>query len=86
MSRVRRFDTLLENFLRVQHEAGKLPCSDQPRYFFPEDYPDPDTRRVVTRIAKRLCSGCPIKTECFTYAIESNQRYGIFGGTSPSER
>lgn len=86
MTRVRRFDTLLENFLRVQHEAGDVPCTDYPTYFFPEDFPDADARRVAIKIAKKLCGDCPIRDACRTYAIESNQRYGIWAGTLPSER
>jgi hypothetical protein len=33
-----------------------------------------------------LCGECPIKDKCFTYAIETNQRFGIWAGTTPSER
>lgn len=86
MSELRHFDTPYVEFLRAIHEAGGVPCERSPKYFFPEDYPDPDLRRVSTRIAKRLCAECPIKQTCFTYAIESNQRYGIWAGTLPSER
>lgn len=86
MSDLRHFDTAQVNFLRVIHEAGGVPCERKPEYFFPEDFPDPDLRRVATRIAKRLCDECPIKAKCFDYALETNQRYGIWAGTLPSER
>lgn len=86
MSDYRHFDTPYIEFLRVIHAAGGVPCERSPQYFFPEDYPDPDVRRVATRIAKRLCGECPIRKTCFTYAIESNQRFGIWAGTTPAER
>jgi len=82
----RHFDTAYVNFLRKIHEAGRVPCEGRDNLFFPEDLPNPDHRKLVTKIAKRLCQECPIQKACFTYAIESNQRHGIWGGTSPSER
>jgi len=33
-----------------------------------------------------MCSGCPVKITCFEYALETDQRHGIWGGTSPNER
>ena len=35
--------------------------------------------------AKKICSGCPIAVECLTWAI-ANEDFGIWGGTTPSER
>jgi len=86
MAGYRHFDSDYENFLWEIHKVGGVPCETNPKYFFPEDFPDADTRRVAVKIAKSLCAECPIKQKCFTYAIESNQRYGIWAGTLPSER
>lgn len=66
--------------------VGTTPCMDCPEVFFPEDYTDRHTRAYAINVAKALCDTCPIKNECFTYAHESNQRYGIWAGTLPSER
>jgi WhiB family redox-sensing transcriptional regulator len=66
--------------------AGGVPCQDIPEIFFPEDFPDPDTRKLAIKTAKRLCGICPLKTQCLNYAIESGQTYGIWAGTLPSER
>jgi hypothetical protein len=82
----RHFDTPFIEFLRVIHKAGRVPCDGRAYLFFPEDLPNPEEKKLVTKIAKKLCGECPIKQECFTYAIESNQRHGIWGGTSPNER
>lgn len=36
--------------------------------------------------AKNVCTDCPVKSECLTFAITTNQEYGIWGGTSEEER
>lgn len=66
--------------------VGETPCQTIPEAFFPEDFTDRDTREYVIRLAKKLCNSCPIKLQCFTYAQETNERYGIWAGTLPSER
>jgi hypothetical protein len=41
---------------------------------------------------KRVCATCLIRTECLEMAVQAEQgewrthRYGIFGGTTPTER
>lgn len=67
-------------------KEGRVPCMDCPDVFFPEDYPDKYTREYAIKVARKLCNGCPIKEECFTYAVESHERYGIWAGTLPGER
>lgn len=51
----------------------------EPDTFFPE-------KGGSTREAKRICSGCPVKTECLEYALENDERFGIWGGLSERER
>lgn len=36
--------------------------------------------------AKRICAGCPVKTECLDYAMTNKEIYGVWGGTSEEER
>jgi WhiB family transcriptional regulator, redox-sensing transcriptional regulator len=73
-------------FLKQIQAAGGVACEENPDVFFPEDFPDTDVRAVAVAMAKRMCNACPIKKECLTYAIESNQRFGIWAGTLASER
>lgn len=80
------FDTGYWKFLKKIQEAGGVPCEDHGDLFYPEDFPDQQVRQIAVAAAKRLCNACPIKNDCLEYAIESNQRYGIWAGTSPSER
>jgi WhiB family redox-sensing transcriptional regulator len=36
--------------------------------------------------AKEVCSICPVSDACLEYALETNQRSGVWGGTSEKER
>lgn len=80
------FTSRFIKLLSAVHEAGSVPCETYPELWFPEDFPDPESRQQATKTAKKLCGMCKIKTECFEYALETNQQFGIWGGTSPDER
>ncbi len=51
---------------------------------------DPDVFHPVrggSRDAAFLaCKGCPVKAECFDYAMENRIEIGIWGGTSAKQR
>ena len=50
--------------------------------FFPTtDSPDSSVER-----AKAVCAICPVSEKCLQYALETNQRSGIWGGTTEDER
>jgi len=36
--------------------------------------------------AKAICAACPVMDDCLSYALETNQRSGIWGGTTEKER
>ena len=36
--------------------------------------------------AKKICSECPVQTDCLAYAVETGQRFGVWGGTTEEER
>lgn len=36
--------------------------------------------------AKAICIGCPVLKQCLDYAITNDIPYGVWGGTSQSER
>lgn len=50
-----------------------------PELFFPE--PGDDARE-----ARSLCRVCPVRTDCLAHALATNQRFGIWGGRSASQR
>ncbi len=55
-------------------------CLDaDPEAFFPE-------KGGSTREAKRICAACPVREECLQYALDNDERFGIWGGLSERER
>jgi WhiB family redox-sensing transcriptional regulator len=50
-----------------------------PEAFFP-------AKGGSTREAKRVCRSCEVKGECLDYALENDERFGIWGGMSERER
>jgi WhiB family redox-sensing transcriptional regulator len=57
-----------------------------PRIFFPSN------SNGEVNAAKRICKGqdgepvCPVIDECLVYAMDHDERFGIWGGTSERER
>jgi WhiB family redox-sensing transcriptional regulator len=47
--------------------------------FFPE-------KGGSSRPAKRVCAGCTVRTQCLAYALDNDERFGIWGGMSERER
>lgn len=44
------------------------------------------SRKKQVKEAKAVCHRCPVKTECLVWALRTQQRYGVLGGMSESER
>jgi WhiB family redox-sensing transcriptional regulator len=56
-----------------------LCAQTDPEAFFPE-------KGGSTREAKKVCLTCDVRTECLEYALEHDERFGIWGGLSERER
>ena len=56
-----------------------LCAQTDPEAFFPE-------KGGSTREAKKVCTGCEVRAECLEYALENDERFGIWGGLSERER
>lgn len=56
-----------------------LCAQTDPEAFFPE-------KGGSTREAKRICLSCEVRTECLEYALDNEERFGIWGGLSERER
>jgi|GEM_PF-1584996 len=60
-------------------QSEGLCAQTDPEAFFPE-------KGGSTREAKKICSGCEVKAECLGYALDNDERFGIWGGLSERER
>lgn len=38
------------------------------------------------RRAKEICRGCPIVVACLKWALDNNEKWGVWGGTTYEER
>jgi WhiB family redox-sensing transcriptional regulator len=51
---------------------------------------DPDTwfpeKGGSVREAKQVCARCPVRAECLEYALAHDERFGVWGGLSETER
>lgn len=59
--------------------ADALCAQTDPDEFFPE-------KGGSTRHAKAICARCPVQAECVDYALDNDERFGIWGGLSERER
>ncbi|MCI0425303.1 MAG: WhiB family transcriptional regulator [Actinobacteria bacterium] len=48
-------------------------------------FPDKEDMVGIAR-AKAVCAGCPVADECLSWALETNQTEGIWGGHTAKER
>lgn len=56
-----------------------LCAQTDPELFFPE-------KGGSTGGAKRVCLACPVRDDCLEYALDNDERFGIWGGLSERER
>ena len=56
-----------------------LCAQTDPEAFFPE-------KGGSTREAKRVCLTCEVQADCLDYALQHDERFGIWGGLSERER
>ena len=70
---------VLASILPEPWMSDALCAQTDPDAFYPE-------KGGSTRDAKRVCSVCPVRDECLRFAIEHNERWGVWGGYSERER
>lgn len=60
-------------------------CRDEdPELFFPIATTGPGAAQVAA--AKVVCQRCPVVEPCLTWALETGQDSGVWGGTSEDDR
>lgn len=72
------FDVFYEQVSQEWQEQALCAQTD-PEAFFPE-------KGGSTREAKRICRACVVRDQCLEYALEHDERFGIWGGLSERER
>ena len=60
-------------------QVDSLCAQTDPEAFFPE-------KGGSTREAKKICTSCEVRAQCLEYALENDERFGIWGGLSERER
>lgn len=60
--------------------------SKDPELFYGPDGEGVNAYKRRVRAAKRVCFGCPIRDECLAWALETGERYGVWGGMTERER
>ncbi len=76
-SRARLFGMADTTDLRWYEYA--LCAQADPEAFYPK-------KSGSVREAKRVCRSCEVTDQCLEYAMENNERYGVWGGMSVRER
>ena len=61
-------------FSTWREDAACLDIVDDVSFF-----PDAEDLSAIAR-AKAVCATCPVASECLTWAIETNQSEGVWGG------
>lgn len=73
---------LLNKSLQIENprlSEDALCAQTDPEVFFPE-------KGGSTRDAKKICGACMVRSACLEYALENQERFGIWGGLSERER
>jgi WhiB family transcriptional regulator, redox-sensing transcriptional regulator len=64
---------------RRMWRADALCAQTDPEAFFPDKGESPAA-------AKAVCRACPVTAECLAWALEHDERFGVWGGLSERER
>lgn len=65
-----------------RHDAA---CrTKDPELFFPTGTSGPAIAQTAQ--AKAVCHSCPVASDCLTWALQSGQDAGVWGGMSEDER
>ena len=70
----------LDDLLRPAAWTASALCAQaDPEEWFPE-------KGSSTRMAKAICSRCPVRADCLSEALANGERFGVWGGLSERER
>jgi WhiB family redox-sensing transcriptional regulator len=68
---------------RVLSWRSSAACSGLPHNIF---FPSAEANDAEVAYAKEICDSCQVADACLEFAFETNQRSGVWGGTSEEDR
>ncbi|WP_200936693.1 WhiB family transcriptional regulator [Frigoribacterium sp. Leaf186] len=74
-----RTTTTTDDENQLAWQVDSLCAQTDPEAFFPE-------KGGSTRDAKKICASCDVRAQCLEYALQNDERFGIWGGLSERER
>lgn len=74
------FDTIIPPRTPVPAWQAQALCAQTGADFF---FPEPGSS---VREAKRICGMCEMRAACLEYALDNDERFGVWGGLSEKER
>lgn len=79
--------------IRDQQWIERAACAGHPDpdLWFPKDIPgrksaEGSIESARAAEAKRICRGCPVRTECLTFALANKEEHGIWAATGRDKR
>jgi WhiB family redox-sensing transcriptional regulator len=75
----------------VEHEWKNRAAglNADPELFFPTRSPGKPSRPyrdAVRHVQTNYCDPCPVRTQCLTFALQLDIRFGVFGGVPEDNR
>lgn len=71
--------------MRPNFDIMRAACREvDPELFFPVGHSGLSAAQALA--AKNVCRLCPVVRECLTYALDTGQDFGIWGGMDEEER
>jgi WhiB family redox-sensing transcriptional regulator len=65
---------------------GACYSDPNPQFWVPEDMPGKHATQAATEYAKRVCGGCAMRLECLSFALKTDEAFGIWGQLTADER
>jgi WhiB family transcriptional regulator, redox-sensing transcriptional regulator len=79
--------SLLDNAEEVMDWQDDALCREHDNVvFFGEEGESELEKQAREAHAKSICQRCPVAEPCLEFAMETNQKYGIWGGLTDKER
>lgn len=66
---------------------SRAACLDEdPELFFPVGENDSGPTGAQVEAARKVCFGCPVRLDCLSWALDTVQMHGVWGGSTPQDR